>query len=553
MNKLCPSQCGKAVKGDFGQGDCRLCWLVINDERYAKYASDSIITPIASSYSPPLRSPACIHLNQSRVADRRGKSCVHKWVVSCDVHGKCTTGDAVDGVSNCRTCTDYQSPDAEPAEVKPVTFDRVVFINLKRRTDRLEAFRARQISHGWELSEPVIFAAIDGNKVGVPSYYTAGGGAWGCCRSHVRILEDAIADGVNSLLVLEDDVTWKADAWEHLRQFMTRVPSNWDQLMLGGQHQSNPLTVSEGVVKATNCQRTHAYAIRGDAMRDLLKLWYGCNTHIDHRMGPWQADYNVFAPDPFIFGQSAGRSDISGQRNPDKFWVPPSMSQPVIHLTAPRAVVDVLKTRGFHVGYDIEHATGYDVGLQNASKLTGAVRSNLIRKWLDAVLWEAASMENSVAACWHPDISAEELRAMHKGPILEIVGNTAEECLAQAPEGISLQKNYSDTHVVHLTAERAVAEAIQRLGFHIGNWRCPDSGHDHGLRKIAPLPHKVIPLKPWIDLVAKEASVIPNGVTTVWHPSIKPSEVAEAAGGRKVVVIKANSARDVVKQFREGL
>lgn len=531
--------------GPYLPGDCRACWVasgMFDGQETKQFASEIAV-------GKPIRSPACIHLEATTVHDRRDKSCVHSWIVGCDVHGACTTGEEVTGVKCCRTCNEYVNPNQDDS---PVMFDRVVIINLKRRKDRLDAFRARQLSHGWEMPEPQVFEAIEGNKVGVPSYYTSGGGAWGCCRSHVAVLERAVMDGVNSILVLEDDVTWMSDSWERLNQFMQDVPKDWDQLMLGGQHQRHPQSVSDHVVKCFDCQRTHAYAIRGDAIRELLKVWYACNTHIDHRMGPWQAGMNVYAPDKFIFGQSGGLSDISGQRNPDKFWVPPSVSQPVIHLTASKEVVDGLRLRGFHIGFDLT-ANGQDVGLSNAAKAVGPVRSALIRKWLDAVLWETASMENSVATCWHPDLSVDDLKAIHSGRIVEIKGETVEECLAQAPAEVSLQSNYADTHVVHLTAERKVAEAIQRLGFHIGNWRCPDSGHDHGLRKIAPLPHKVIPLTPWIDVVSKEAAMIPNGVATVWHPSIQPSDVIAASGGRKVVVVKGDSVKEIVRQFREAI
>ena len=525
----------------------RPCWLALHDGRYNN--SNAVETK-----TNPIRNPACELLQVNNVIDRRGQSCQHKWIMGCDKFGQCTTGiDKIDNVANCPTCDFYENPTME----NPKSFDRVVLINLKRRTDRIESFKQRQISHNWELPNPDIFEAIEGNLVGIPSYYLAGGGAWGCLLSHTRVLEKAVMDKVDSILVLEDDVTWMSDSWEILNQFMKDVPTDWEQLMLGGQLfcDSRQEVIKPGVRRVSNCQRTHAYAIRTKVIPDLLKIWYGCNTHIDHRMGPWQESRKVYAPEKFIFGQSAGKSDISGARNPDKFWIPPSTSQPVIHLTTSKEVVSTLRSRGFHTGFDIDSTTGYDKGLMNAAITKDPIRSSLIRKWLDAVLWESASMEKSIVTLWHPDITVDELRSIHSGKIIEVIGNTVEECLSQV-EGIIERHNYANTHIVHLTTNRQVAEAVQKLGFHIGNWRCQDSGHDHGLRKIASLPHNPFKsdlLKNWIDVISSEALLMDNGVPTVWHPLISSNDIRSVCSGRKVIEIEAKSVKEVIQKFREGL
>ena len=63
----------------------------------------------------------------------------------------------------------------------------------------------------WPFRQPVRFRAVDGNSVPPPSWWPAGPGAWGCLRSHLRIFEDALMDGVDRLLVLEDDVCFVPD------------------------------------------------------------------------------------------------------------------------------------------------------------------------------------------------------------------------------------------------------------------------------------------------------------------------------------------------------
>lgn len=555
----CSTNCGKAQKGPYRDGeDCLPCWVFINSQRYRSKidGGNSVIEE-----NPPIRSPACELLQVNTVYDRRGQSCVHKWIVGCDRFRKCTTGEKVEGIENCRTCTFYIDPTKpdEPNEMAATAsyFNRVVLINLKRRNDRIEAFRLRQASHGWELPEPTIFRAIEGNAVGVPAWYQAGGGAYGCMRSHQSVIEQAIMDDIETLLVLEDDVTWRAvddeSAWGRFRKFMEDVPADWEVLMLGGQHQRHPISVKPGVAKCTDCQRTHAYAIRRSAMKDLLRLWHSCNTHIDHRMGPWLSTRKAYAPDPFLFGQSAGQSDISGKRNPDKFWIPPSTNQIVVYLKTTKEIVEQLRGRGFHIGYDLDSETGYDKGLRSAAIQMGAVRSALIRKWLDAVLWEAASLENAIPTLWHPGIAVNELREIHFGEIVEIEGDSVDSCLSQLPKTVRQSENYAATHVVHLVAERDVAESLQRLGFHIGGWRCQSSGHDHGLKNMAALPQKVVPLRKWIEVVANEAATMENGVATVWHPSISVTDLERAAEGRRVISLRGDSVQEIVRQFREAV
>ena len=65
-----------------------------------------------------------------------------------------------------------------------------IVINLKRRPDRLEKFKAEMDYMGWEFE---VFDAID-----TESYI-------GCAMSHKKIAEDFLDKGLDYLLVMEDD------------------------------------------------------------------------------------------------------------------------------------------------------------------------------------------------------------------------------------------------------------------------------------------------------------------------------------------------------------
>ena len=436
-------------------------------------------------------------------------------------------------------------------------FDRVVLINLKRRPDRLAAFRRLQAEKGWRLPEPEIFEAIDGNRVGVPPYYGQGGGAWGCLRSHVTILERAVMDDVGSVLVLEDDLVWHSDAWDRLNAFLAAVPSDWDQLMLGGQHMGKPgEAVSPGVVRCLNCQRTHAYAIRGPALHDLLKLWYPCRTHIDHIMGPWQRGWRVYAPDPFVFGQGPGKSDISGANNPAKFWVAPSGESPVVHLTAPPDVARALRGRGLHMGHRRDR-DDRDVGLSEAVGLEGAARIARIRQWVIDLQWEAASMEGSpLVTVWHPGITRDQVREAFTGEVLAVAGDTVEACLSQLPQGLMAVRNYASSHVIVLRCPRETMEALSAHGLHSGNWRDDVTGEDQGLRRAlaqrSPQARQSA-IAAVVKVLSEEAEILSGGVPTLWHDRLTPDEVRAACPGRTVVEVRGESVGECLERWREAI
>lgn len=205
-------------------------------------------------------------------------------------------------------------------------FDRVVVISLKRRPERLAAFRDR-IAAAWPDQAWELFPAVDGICEERPAGWKGTPGAWGCYRSHQAVVEQTIADGVESVLVLEDDVTFLPGFAERLAGI--RPPADCQQLYLGGEHLAPPEPALDGFARGRNVNRTHAYALLTRQALDLVRehlVWdpqrWIAKHHVDHHLGILheRRKINVYAVTPWVCGQAAGVSDIDGANRPERVW-----------------------------------------------------------------------------------------------------------------------------------------------------------------------------------------------------------------------------------------
>jgi len=252
--------------------------------------------------------------------------------------------------------------EATPASEVRQRFDRVVCLNLRERTDRWSQFCRRIEQAAWPFKEPERFFAVDGRVCTPPDWmrnsYAECEGAWGCYQSYVRILEQALLDDVDSLLVLEDDAVFVPGFSEKVAEFLSQVPRDWDHLFFGGEHKQEPTRIGPDLYRCHRVHRTHAHALgrkfiretydylisypttnhyvrRGlfgfqDRLRRILRrpkpLFSTSDmersAHVDHHFGFMHLTgrYNVYAPATWLVGQSAGTSSILEEDVPEKFW-----------------------------------------------------------------------------------------------------------------------------------------------------------------------------------------------------------------------------------------
>jgi hypothetical protein len=449
-------------------------------------------------------------------------------------------------------------------------FDRVVVVNLKRRPDRLSCFMAAVRDANWPFKQPMVFPAVDGSVVPHPDDWKSGGGAWGCMRSHLRILEQAMMDGVEKLLILEDDACFADQFSEKVAEFLAVVPDDWDQLMLGGQHvntNGSPKLVKPGVYRCTDCERTHCYAIRGAFLQRLYQRWasvgeFSGEVHCDWIMGrnpEMQCQHKVYAPERFMVGQERGKSDIDGAQQARKFWNPPASDLPVVLLRAPQPVMAALRQHGLHTGQHRDVLTDIDSKLNEHFINTADSMDSRVEKLggrISELQWEVASDPYLICTIWHPEATREMVEQATRRPVIEVVAETPKEALAQLPEGLRrpFRRQLARMIVIHLNAPKRVMDALRPFGWHNGYWRDPATGLDNGLSKLCQESQnrevRVRELAANIKAIQNDAESIYQGVAIVWHPEIDVEMVREATHA-KVIQITAKNIRDATDQWEE--
>ena len=296
-------------------------------------------------------------------------------------------------------------------------FDHVFVLNLAHRPDR----RKRVLEHLKEVgmmdgrSEGLeVVPAVSGDLLPPPKWWGAGNGAWGCLLSHSLVLQRALAAGYRSWLVLEDDVVFHPRAVEHLSAVLDAAPADWGQLYLGGQHLKEPTTHNELLYRASNVNRTHAFAMTARvAAKVHAHIWHAPDYierkgwHIDHQLGlaHERNEWPVYAPKWWLAGQDAGSSNISARQLPRHFWQPSAYSAQLPFFFGRPDTAEQIN--GLHYGNNHRpdrpySDTGLNDALGNASKTT---------QWLHLIAREAISL-GRLPAAWHECTSLAELQPL---------------------------------------------------------------------------------------------------------------------------------------------
>jgi glycosyl transferase family 25 len=206
-------------------------------------------------------------------------------------------------------------------------FERIVVINLVERNDRRRHVLGELASVGIDENDPRfrIFAAVRPDDAGgFPSI-----GARGCFMSHLGVIEEALRDGVERLLVVEDDLRLEPAVHKQQPALAERLlEGNWDFAYLGHVEavpgdQAAPQWLTTDV--PVHC--THFYALNKRVLLPLHDYLQSCLTrpvgsddggpmHVDGAYSMFRARHAVttLIAAPSLGGQRSSRSDIYPNR-----------------------------------------------------------------------------------------------------------------------------------------------------------------------------------------------------------------------------------------------
>ena len=192
--------------------------------------------------------------------------------------------------------------------------EKIVYINLDHRVDREQMFK-NQLAQMKIPDEKILrFSAIKHSK-----------GPIGCVLSHIKVLELAIENGWENVLIFEDDATMIEDLMNRsigLSTLETLVSGhNFDVIVLG----STETCYNKSSFKLHHCQTTTAYLVNKHYYSTLLKnfkegvallqeKYIPCLYAIDIYWKNLQKKDNWYVIIPSLFIQSPSYSDIENRQ-----------------------------------------------------------------------------------------------------------------------------------------------------------------------------------------------------------------------------------------------
>ncbi len=187
-------------------------------------------------------------------------------------------------------------------------FNKVFVINLAEAKQRWQTFLLELKKIGVDESEIIRIEAVDGNLL--PQKEGLKKGELGCLMSHLKIIETAKNENLESILIFEDDANFDKKFSRLFPKYIRQLPENWDMLFFGGNHSVTPLPFSKNILQVMDMRCTHAYAIHQSMYQTLIDNLKDCHIPIDLFYTQIQSTYKCYVFYPHIAWQHAGESFI---------------------------------------------------------------------------------------------------------------------------------------------------------------------------------------------------------------------------------------------------
>lgn len=225
-------------------------------------------------------------------------------------------------------------------------YDKVYVINMEKSKTRMEKID-KLLRH-----ENIVYSrfnAIDGSKLTYDEISKistplcsklCSKSIIGCALSHISIWKETNKYKYNSVLILEDDISFSPNYKENLRKSIEQLPNDWDILFLGCgglcsktetndlstiiyrmiQHNINNKKISNdlpNIFIPKSPTGLYGYAVSKSGCEKLLKLITNINYHIDYQLASQHNNLNIYAVYPKCIYPNTDDSTISLNRFPN--------------------------------------------------------------------------------------------------------------------------------------------------------------------------------------------------------------------------------------------
>ena len=200
-------------------------------------------------------------------------------------------------------------------------FDQVFCINLDKRKDRWTETGTELKK--WDLFNGVNrFIGIDGSELTYDkTKFRVNSGELGLLKTHIKLLQIAKTKKYKNILILEDDIEFTEEI-KNLEKYMSQVPSDWDILYFGGNHNIHEgekiNKINDNVIKCSRTYTTHCIVLRNTIYDKCLNLIKGCDKPVDMYYSDLQKELNVYSLYPSVALQRVSYSDIQNKIEDNK-------------------------------------------------------------------------------------------------------------------------------------------------------------------------------------------------------------------------------------------
>lgn len=179
-------------------------------------------------------------------------------------------------------------------------FDKVVVINLDRRTDRMERIDTQLKELGIEYER---FSAVDGKKLGINPIFAG-------TMSHVEVLKN---NRDSRILVLEDDAQFVDNFNEKFEEVMQTLPNDSDIFYLGAllpKSTGKVTPVNQHWARQVMTTGSQAYCINPARVNYFIENLDGYEWYIDIGLRVFAEKYNAYIAQPNLVTQFPSYSDL---------------------------------------------------------------------------------------------------------------------------------------------------------------------------------------------------------------------------------------------------